>query len=74
MNEVSLKGILSDEDYMIKALNYCPKEYGIILDGFKNCLTTSGNITLTIEVILEKMNHRYKKLDENELKRKKKKH
>ena len=37
-----------------------PKEYDAILDGLKNCFTSSGDDALTIEVIREKLNNRFK--------------
>ena len=57
---------------MIHLLNNLPKEYDIILDGPKNDLTPSGNDILAIEVIREKLNHKYEKLRMNKKEKKKK--
>ena len=56
------KGNVSDDDFMIHVLNNFPKKYDIILDGLENCLTSSGDDALMIQVIREKLNHRYKKI------------
>ena len=34
------KSYITDEDFMIHALKNLPEEYDVILDGFKNCLTS----------------------------------
>ena len=57
MNEFGLKGIISDENFMICVLNNLPKEYDVILDRFENCLTVSGNDVLAIDMICKKLNH-----------------
>ena len=62
MNKFSLKDSITDEDLMIYVLNKLPKEYDVVLDGFKNRLTVSGDDALTIDVICEKLKHCYKKL------------
>ena len=58
---------------MTHVLNHLPKEYDVILDGLKNCLTVSVDDALTIEIIHEKWNHWYKKLKTKMKKKEKKK-
>ena len=62
MNEFGLKGSISDKDFIIHFLNDLPKKYDVILDGLENCLTSSGDDALMIQVIREKLNNRYKKI------------
>ena len=60
---------------MIHVLNNLPKEYDVILDGLGNCLMTTGENALTIDLIHEKLNHRYKNSKVKKKKRmKEKKH
>ena len=73
MNIFGQKGNVSDEDFMIYVLNNLPKEYYAILDGLENHLTMTGDDVLTINLICERMNHRYKKLKEKKKKKLKKK-
>ena len=43
---------------MIHILNNLPKDYNMILDGLKNCLTMTGdNALLAIDMICKKFNH-----------------
>ena len=42
--------------------NNLPEEYDVILNGLKHCLTATGENALTIDLIREKLNHRYKKI------------
>ena len=60
MNKFELKGNISSEDFMIHVLNNLPKEYDVILDGLENCCTLNDDDAMTIDVIQEKLNHRYK--------------
>ena len=57
-----LKGNVNDEDFLIHVLNNLPNEYDVILDGFENHVTLSGDDSLTIEVICEKFKHWYEKI------------
>ena len=63
MTKFRQKGNVSDEDFMMHVLNNLPKEYDVILDGLENHLTISGDNALTGDSILEKLNHRYKKIE-----------
>ena len=47
---------------MIEVLNCLCKDYDVILDGLEYCLTITGDCVLTIDVIHEKLNHRYEKM------------
>ena len=58
MNELGLKGNMSDEDIMIHVLNNLPEVYDVILDGLVNHLTPSDDNASMIEVIREKLSHR----------------
>ena len=62
INKFGLKGKITDEDFMIHVLNNFPKKNNVILNGFMNHLTSSGDDTLTIKVICRKLNHRYGKI------------
>ena len=62
LNKFGQKGNVSDEDFMIHVLNNLTKENGVILDGLENHLTVTGDDSLTIDLICEKVNHRYKKI------------
>ena len=73
MTKFGQKGNLSDEDFMIHVLNNLPEEYNVILDGLKNRLMATGENALTIDLICEKLNHRYKKSKVRKKKRRKKK-
>ena len=53
---------MSDKDFIIHVLNNFPNKYDVILDGLENCLALSDDDALTIEVLREKSNHRYKRL------------
>ena len=61
MTKFGQKGNVSDEDFMIHVLNNLPEEYNVILDGLENCLTATRENALTIDLIHEKLNHRYEK-------------
>ena len=75
MTEFRQKGNVSDKDFMICILNNLPEEYDVILNGLENRLTATGENALTIDLIHEKLNHRYKKSKVKKKKRmKKKKH
>ena len=70
-NEFRLKASISDKDFMIHVLNNLPKEYNMILDRLKNCLTASGDNVLTIDVIhknesLEKIKSKKEEKSEKE--------
>ena len=73
LNEFSLKVSISDENFMICILNILPMEY-IILDRLEKHLNSSCDDEPSIEVMREKMNHRYgknkKKNEETEEKEK----
>ena len=62
MNKLGLQGSVTDKDFIIHILNNFPKDYNVILDGLKNCLTVTGDYALTIIVIHKKFNHRYEKI------------
>ena len=47
---------------MIHVLNNLPKKYDVILNRLENCLTVTGDDTLTIDLFREKLSDRYKKL------------
>ena len=49
------------KDFMIHVLNNLPKDYDVALNGLENCPVT-GDDALTINVIREKLNHRYNKM------------
>ena len=51
MNKFRQKGNIMEEDFMIHILNNYPEEYDMILDGLENCLMTTGEDGLTINVI-----------------------
>ena len=73
MNEFCLNGSVTDKDFMIHSLNNSPKQYDVICNGLENCLTVSGDNTLTIEIICKKLNHWYEKIkSKNEERREKK--
>ena len=42
MNKFGLKGDVADKDIMIHVLNNMPKDYDVILNGFENHLTATG--------------------------------
>ena len=44
MNEFSLRGSITNKDFMICTLNNLPKEYGVILNELENHLMVSGDI------------------------------
>ena len=46
---------------MIHAPNILPEEYGIVLEGFENHLTVTGDDALTIDSIHKKLNQRLQK-------------
>ena len=48
LKDFSLKGSISDEDYMIHVLNNLPKEYDIILDGLENHLISNEDDSLSL--------------------------
>ena len=74
LNEFSLNGSITDEDFMIHVLNNLPKENDEVLDGLENCLMASGYNVLPIDIIWEKLNHWYEKTKgRNEEKKQKKK-
>ena len=50
MNEFGLKGC-KNEDFMIHVQNNIPKQYSVILDGFENHITISGDDTLMIVIM-----------------------
>ena len=58
---------------MFHVLNNLPKEYDIILDELENCLMAHEDDVLTIDVICEKLNHRYKTIKNKKKKKVKKK-
>ena len=60
MRALRLKGIITDEVFIIRVLHNLPKEYNKIVGGLENHLTLSRDNALTIEVICEKLNHQYK--------------
>ena len=75
MTKFGQKGNISDEDFMIHILNNLPEEYDVILDRLKNHLTVTRENALTIDLIHEKLHHRYQKIKVKKNKRtKKKKH
>ena len=57
MNELGLKGNITDKDSMIHALNNLPKDNDVILDGLGNNLMMTRDDVLTINVICKKLNH-----------------
>ena len=69
MNEFIQKSNITDKDFIIHVLNNLPE----VLDGLENCLTTTRANVLTIDVIREKLNHRYKKLKAKKKKKPKRK-
>ena len=73
LNEFGQKVKKADEDFMIHILNNLPQDFNVILDGLENCLMVTMNNVLTINMIHEKSNHRYKKLKTKKKKRVKKK-
>ena len=54
MNKFGHKGSVSEKDFMIHILNYLPKENIVILHGFENRLTATGDDALTIDSIRKK--------------------
>ena len=62
MTEFRQKGNVSDKDFMIHVLKNLLKEYDVIFNGLENHLTATGDNTLTIDSIREKLNHRYEKI------------
>ena len=62
MNKFRLKSKKTGKEIMIHILNDVLKEYDVIVDGHECFLTMSGDGALTIEVIREKLNHRYEKI------------
>ena len=72
MNKFRQKGSMTDEDFMIHILNNLPEEYDVILDALDSCLMVTRDDVLTINVIHEKSNHRYKKIKVKKKKLKKK--
>ena len=71
MSKFRLRG--TDEDFMIYVLNNIPMECNVILDVLKISLTSSGDDTLTVKVIQEKLNCQYKKIKTKMKKKKKRK-
>ena len=73
MSKFGLICYFTDEDFMIHVMNNLHEEYDVIRDGLENCLTLNSDDALTIEFILEKLNHQYKKIkNKSEEKRKRK--
>ena len=50
---------------MIHVLNILPEEYDVILYRLENGLMMTGDDALTIDLICEKLNHRYNKIKSN---------
>ena len=73
MNEFSLKGSITDKDFMVHVLKNFPKRYDIILNGLEDHLMASGDNVLTIDIIREKLNHWYEKIKTKMKKKEKKK-
>ena len=72
MNKFSLRGSITDKDFMIHVLDDFPREYDVILDGLETGLMASGDHVITIEFFCKKMNHQYEKMkNKNEEKREK---
>ena len=62
MNCFGLKGIISNEVFMIHVLNNLQKEIDVIFDSLENHVTSRSDDGLTIEIRREKLNQHYKKL------------
>ena len=74
MDKFILDGSINDKDFLIHILNNLPKEYNVFFGCAGESCHKSGNDALTIEVIREKLNHRYKRIkNKNETKREKEK-
>ena len=58
-----LKGRMSEEDSMIHVLNNLSEEYDVLPNGLKNHFMVSGNDALTMDMICEKLNYWYKKIN-----------
>ena len=75
MSKFGFKDNITDEDFIIHMINSLPKEYNVILNGIENCLSSSRDNALAIEVTCDKLNHRYKKIkNKNDRKSEKKRY
>ena len=62
MKEFNLKVSITDEDFMIYALNNLPEDYNMIFDQLENCLTATGDDGSTMDMICKRLNHWYENL------------
>ena len=58
---------ISEKDFMVKILNNLPSEYDVVLDGLENKLTLTGSDALTVESIRDKLNNRYERIKQTDL-------
>ena len=59
MTKFGFKGNITDKVFMIHILDNLHKGYYVILDSFKNCLTSAAPNALMIEVICKSWKHKY---------------
>ena len=59
---IDASAAISEKDLMVKVINNLPEEYDVVVDGLENKLSLSGDESLTVEKMRDKLNDRYQRI------------